>query len=47
MVKKLQRSSNSYGLYFTQPLIEILEINPETDLLDIEVSGNKLTIRKV
>ena len=47
MVKKLQRSSNSYGLYFTQPLIEILEINPEEDLLEIDVYGNKFTIRKL
>lgn len=46
MVKKLQRSSNSYGLYFTQALIDVLELNPETDSLDIEIAGNKLIIKK-
>lgn len=46
MVKKLQRNSNSYGLYFTQPLLEVLDFDPEVDFLDIEIAGNKLIIRK-
>ncbi len=47
MIKKLQRSSNSYGLYFTQALLDVLEFNPETDILDIEIAGNKLIIKKL
>lgn len=46
MVKPLHKSGYSYALYFTQPLIEILELNPEEDALDIEVDGNKLIIKK-
>ena len=47
MVSKLQRSGGSgYGLYLPTPLIEVLNINPETDFLDIEILGNKFSIKK-
>ena len=47
MLKPLQKSGYSYGLYFSKTLIEVLELNPETDFLDIDISGNKLTIKKL
>lgn len=47
MLKPLQKSGYSYGLYFSKTLLDVLELNPEKDLLDIEIAGNKLIIKKL
>ncbi len=46
MVRKLQKSGCSYGLYLPAPLIEILDVNPENDAIDVEICENKLFIKK-
>ncbi len=46
MVRGLQKSGGSYALYIPLPLIDVLEINPEIDFIDIIISNNKFTIRK-
>lgn len=46
MVRNFQKSGGSYGLYMPAPLIEVLEINPEIDFIDIEINENKLIIKK-
>lgn len=46
MVRGFQKSGTSYGVYFPNALLEILEVNPETDFLNIEIDENKLKIKK-
>ena len=46
MVRKFQKNGGGYGLYFPNAIIEILEINPDDDFLDIKINDNKLAIKK-
>ena len=46
LYKKLIRRSGSYGLNLPVPILEMLEINPETDMVDYQVNGQILTIKK-
>ena len=46
MVRRLQKSGGSYGLYFPAPLIDILGINPENDFIDVEIFENKLIVKR-
>lgn len=47
MVRKLQKSGGSYALYLPAPLLEVLDINPETDKVEISISGSSFEIKKV
>lgn len=47
MVRGFQKSGSSgYGLYFPNPLIEYLELNPDKDYIDITIDKNKIMIKK-
>ena len=46
MVRNIQKSGCSYGIYFPAPLLEILEINPEEDSIDVQIDDNKLIFKK-
>lgn len=46
MVRKLQKSGSSYSLYLPTPLIEVLEINPETDYINVAISNDEFVISK-
>mgnify|MGYP001099148151 CR=1 FL=1 len=46
LVKKLIKRGAGFGLNLTIPVIELLEINPEVDFLDINIENDKLIIRK-
>ena len=47
MIRKFQKSGTSgYGIYFPNTLIDYLEVDPETDDLDIKISNGKMFIKK-
>lgn len=46
LVKKLIKRGSGYGLNLPLPILELLEINPVTDILDVDVNNNKLIIKK-
>ncbi|MFR1671831.1 MAG: hypothetical protein ACLSWI_02675 [Candidatus Gastranaerophilaceae bacterium] len=46
MVRGFQKNGCSHGLYFPNTVLEVLEVDPETDLLDIDIDENKLIIKK-
>ena len=46
LCKKLIKRSSSYGLNLDSSLLELLEINPETDEIDFKVIGQTLYIKK-
>jgi antitoxin MazE len=43
MVKKLTRHGNSLALVIDRPVLDLLEINPETPL-DVSTDGRQLTV---
>lgn len=45
-VKKLIKRNAGYGLNFPIPILELLDINPEKDLVEINIDENKLIISK-
>ncbi len=46
LVKKLIKRGSGYGLNLPLPILDLLEINPETDMLEIDIDNDKLVIRK-
>ncbi len=46
MIRGFQKSGSSHSLYFPNTIIEVLELNPSIDFIDIEVDGEILKIKK-
>ena len=46
LVRSLSKKNSSYGLYMPNSILELLEINPETDQLNVEVEDTVLIIKK-
>lgn len=46
MKKKLSRSGSGWALFMPKTLLELIDVNPETDLLDIKVENNIVKITK-
>ncbi len=46
MVRKFQKNGGSYAIYLPLALIEILNIDPAYDYIDVEINVNKLMIKK-
>ncbi len=45
-VKKLIKRSAGYGLNLPLPILELLDINPEEDMIEVNVDENRLVIQK-
>lgn len=45
-VKKLIKRSAGFGLNFPMPILELLDINPEIDLVNVDIDENRLIIKK-
>lgn len=46
MVRNFSKSGGGWGLYIPNPILELLDINPETDLVEYEVDERILKIKK-
>lgn len=46
LCKKLIKRGSAYGLNFDVSLLELLEVNPETDEIDFKVIGQTMYIKK-
>ncbi|MCQ2754421.1 MAG: hypothetical protein MJ231_05155 [bacterium] len=46
MKKKLYKSGNAWVLLMQKPILELLDINPEEDELELEVEGKVLKVKK-
>ena len=46
LVKKLSRKNTSWGLYMPNSILELLDINPETDKLELDIQDNILIVKK-
>ena len=46
MKRKLSRSGNGWSIFLPKVIIELLDINPETDQIEMEVENKILKIKK-
>lgn len=46
MKKKLYKSGNAWALLIQKPLLQLLEISPEVDEVEIEIENKTLKIKK-
>ncbi len=46
LTKKLIKRGSGFGLNFSIPILELLEISPEKDFLDVSLQENSLIIKK-
>ncbi len=46
MKRKLIRSGSGWAMFVSKTLLELLNVNPEIDFLDIEVEKDVLKIKK-
>lgn len=44
--KKLIKRGSGFGLNFSVPILELLEIDPEKDLIDVSIENGSLIIKK-
>ena len=47
MKKKLFKSGNAWVLLLQKPILELLEINPEIDEVELEIENKILKVKKV
>ncbi|MDO5438114.1 MAG: hypothetical protein Q4F80_07960 [bacterium] len=46
LVKKLAKKGNSWSLYIPVPLLELIDVAPEKDMIDITINEEILFIKK-
>ena len=46
LVRKLSKKNNSWGLYMPNSILELLDIKPENDLINISIEDNVLIVKK-
>lgn len=46
MKKKLSRSGSGWALFMPKTLLELIDVNPEEDLLEVKVENNVVKITK-
>ena len=46
MVRNFQKSGSGYGIYLPAALIEVMEVDPANDLVDVLIDENKLIVKK-
>lgn len=46
MKRKLSKSGNGWSLFMPKTIIELLDINPEQDQIEMEVEGKVMKIKK-
>lgn len=47
MKKKFTKIGNSWAMLFTKTILELLEINPEQDEIELTIENKTLKIEKV
>lgn len=46
MKKKLSRSGSGWALFMPKTLLELIDVDPEKDLLEVKVENNTVKITK-
>ena len=43
---KIRKTGSGWGIYMSKSLLEFLDINPETDAINVDIEGNVLIVKK-
>lgn len=46
LLKNIRKSGSGYGMYLPLPLLEIMNVNPEIDFVDMEINDDKFILKK-
>lgn len=46
MIKKLQKSGNGWAIFLPKPLLELLKVDPEKDMVELEFERDVLMVKK-
>ncbi len=46
LVKPLSKKNTSYGIYMSNLILDLIDVNPETDKLNLEIEDNVLIVKK-
>lgn len=46
LVKPLSKKNSTYGIYMSNTILELLDINPEKDKVKLEIEENILIVKK-
>lgn len=46
LIRNIRKSGSGYAVYIPLSLIEILDMKPETDFIDMQITGDKFTLKK-
>ncbi len=46
LIRTLSKKGASYGFYMPNSILELIDVNPETDKLNLEIEDNILIIKK-
>lgn len=46
MERKLMRNGNGWALSLNSTILQLVKINPETDLVELTIEGDKIIITK-
>ena len=46
MKKKLSRSGSGWALFMPKTLLELIDVDPESDMMNIQVENNTIKITK-
>ena len=46
MVRNFQKSGGGYGIYLPAALIEVLDVDPINDYINVEIDENRVLVRK-
>jgi len=46
LIKKAQKNGTGYCIYIPKPVLELLDINPTTDKVDVSINEETLIVKK-
>ena len=45
-IRKIRKTGSGFGIYFTKTLLDFIDVNPETDNVDINIQNETIILKK-
>ena len=45
-IREIRKTGSGFGVFFTQTMFEFMDINPETDSVDINIKNDAIILKK-
>lgn len=46
LVKRIRKAGSGYGIFLGQTILELIDVNPEVDMVDISIEEQTLIVKK-